>query len=131
MTKTTSAFTSVAAMLEQFQTATGATDEQLAKAIGYESGKVITMIKDGRMRLPVNKVVDLAKAIDGNGWQIMRTVLHEGAPDILSALDAVMPGATLATSEVKLIETLRELKGNRDVAPLVFDGRSVIALLAL
>jgi hypothetical protein len=122
---------SVAALIIQFQEKTGATDAQIATAIGYESGRVIAMITGGRMRLPLNKVKLLADAIGIEAHRLLRAALAEGAPDLLAVLDEIFPATALDTAESKLLETLRQLSRGRRWAPIVFDGQAVVALLAV
>lgn len=121
----------VAVLLNQFQERTKTTDEQLASALGYESGRVIAMVKDGRMRLPINKVQELAAAMGTEPRQILRSVLAESAPEVLSVLEAVLPELNWTSSEVRLVDTLRKLQGDRQGVPIVFDGGAVIALMAV
>lgn len=122
----------VAAVVHDAQAAAGLTDDQLAQAIGYESGRVIAMIKTGKMKLPINKVPQMAQALGLGPLQLFRAVLGEGAPEILAALDAVLPpeDGVPDPEEAKLLATLRKLKAGRKWAPIVFDGSSVIAFMA-
>jgi hypothetical protein len=122
---------SVAALIIQFQEKTGATDDQIATAIGYESGRVIAMITAGRMKLPLNKVKPLADAIGIEAPRLLRLVLEEGSPELLAALDSIFPQMKFDSAEVKLLETLRKLARDRKWAPIVFDGQAVVALIAL
>ena len=42
----------------------GLSDDQLAAALGYESGNVVACIKKGLMRLPAGRVPELAQALE-------------------------------------------------------------------
>jgi hypothetical protein len=130
MTKFPSPADSVASLVARFQETTGATDDQVAGAIGYESGRVIAMVKDGRMRLPLNKV-QMAEAIGVDAPRLLRSVLSEGSPELLSVLDAVLPATTWDSTDAKLMETLRKLRRDREWDPIVFDGQAVVALMVV
>ena len=131
MSKTSSPADSIVSFINDFQSRTGATDDQMAAALGYESGRVVSMMKVGHMRLPINKVLQLAEAISVPAPRVLRAVLAEGAPDMLAVLDAVLPALTWDRDEAKLIETLRKLRADRKAVPVVFDGSAVVALLAV
>ncbi len=122
---------SVAALVTHFQAATGASDDQIAAAIGYESGRVITMITGGRMKLPVNKVQALAKAIGVDAVRVLRAVLADGSPGLLGVLEEIFPAMKFDAADVKLLTTLRDMRGDRKWAPIVFNGQAVVALVAV
>lgn len=120
---------SIADLIDRHQAAQGLTDLQLANAIGYENGLVISMIKQGSMRLPINKAKLLAQALSLKPVDVLRLVLTEQAPDMLAIIDEVFDPLKLTGTEVNLINHLRRLTAGRESAPIVFEGTGVIALV--
>ncbi|MBC7602477.1 MAG: hypothetical protein H7255_07430 [Ramlibacter sp.] len=106
------------------------TDEQIAKEVGFTQTNVYTMIKQGTLKMPIDKVEALAKAIDYPAADLLRLVLRDNMPDVLAAIERIWTGLALTGNEKKLVESYRYLAKGRDVAPLVMDGQSIIALAA-
>lgn len=119
----------IANLVDRHQTAQGLTDLQLANAIGYEKGIVISLIKQATMRLPINKAPALARALSLPPAEVLRLVLTEQAPELLATLDEVFDPLKLTGTEVNLITHLRRLSAGRESAPIVFEGAGVIALV--
>lgn len=106
-------------------------DNELAHAAGYRSGKVVEMIKAGIMRLPVNKAVAFADALQVDRRKFFCTVLEQSTPELLQVIHQVFGPGELTESERNLICHLRALTGEREAKPMVFDGAGVIALVAV
>lgn len=123
--------TNIPELIKEYQARSRASDTDLAAALGYTSPAVISLVKEQKMDFPINKVAALAEAIEIDAGVVLRAALASKSPDLLAALEAALPTLTWTRDEVKLIDTLRKLKGARRVAPVVFDGSSVVALLAL
>lgn len=117
-------------LIEECQALLGKTDHQLGKELGFTQPNLMTLIKAGTMKLPIDKVPQLAVAIDYPASDLLRTVLRDQAPDLLSVIDKIWPPTGLTANERKLIESYRHLSKGRDVVPLVMDGQSIIALVA-
>lgn len=113
------------------QEAMNITDHELAAALGYANESVITAMKAGKMQVPVTKVPALAKALNIRATELLRSVLAVSAPEILAVIDSVLGPLNLTKSEANLIKHCRKLSAGREGGPLVFDGRSLIALIAV
>lgn len=106
------------------------TDEQVAKEVGFTQTNVYAMIKQGTLKMPIDKVEALAKAIDYPASDLLRLVLRDNMPDVLKTIEKIWTTLELTGNERKLIESYRYLAKGRDVVPLVMDGQSIIALVA-
>lgn len=106
------------------------TDEQVAKEVGFAQTNIYAMIKQGTLKMPIDKVEALAKAIDCAPSDLLRLVLRDTMPDVLAAIEKIWTTLELTANETKLIESYRYLAKGRDVVPLVMDGQSIIALVA-
>lgn len=120
----------LAALITTGQTHARLTDDELAQRIGYDSGRVIAMVKSGAMRLPINKVAPIAHALGFDAVLVFRAVLNEHNPELLSVIEDILEPLHLTREERRMICHLREVCGEREVKPLVFDGQCVVAFLA-
>lgn len=120
---------SVAAFLAHRQAQLGLSDETLAAAAGYTRPNVISLMKAGTMRMPVNKVKEFAAALRTSHTELLRLVLSESAPELWTAISDLLPLGDVSATEVNLIRHVRSLTKGREAAPLVFDGAGVIALV--
>jgi DNA-binding Xre family transcriptional regulator len=105
------------------------TDEQIAKEVGFTQTNVYTMVKQGTLKMPIDKVQALATAIDCPVSDLLRIVLRDTMPDVLATIEKIWAPLDLTANEKKLIESYRYLAKGRDVVPLVMDGQSIIALV--
>lgn len=100
-----------------------------AEQIGYTSSTAIKHMQEGRMKVPVNKVVALANAIGVEPGRLLRMVLDEYLPGTIEAIEACLSVDYLTERERDLVESYR--RGDLGESPelLHFDGRRVVALL--
>jgi cyanate lyase len=64
--------TTLTDLISEAQARLNKTDEQFAKELGFERASVFTMIRAGTMKLPIDKVQALAKAIDYPAADVLR-----------------------------------------------------------
>lgn len=135
MLKTDATNEPINTLITRQQAALGLTDSQLATAIGYESGRVIGLMKAGAMRVPINKVLPLATALKLDPYTVLHAVMQKGSPELWDAVSAILaPLGPLGPTEVNLLRHLRRLckaQGQSEFTPLVFEGRAVVALVAV
>ena len=105
-------------------------DRQLATALGYGTVTPVEQIKKGAMRLPITKVTALAAALQLPPLMVLRAAYNDTDPGALHVIEDVFNPLRLSATEVNLIGNLRKRYGNRDFAPIVFDGQGIIALVA-
>lgn len=81
----------------------------LAEALGYdrEKASIISMLKNGTMKLPMNKVAKAARALKIDGLTLLRGVDREGRFGIMEVIDEVFDGQLLTENEKSLMESLR------------------------
>jgi len=90
----------VAQLIQARQNELGITDQQIALAIGYDNQNVVAMIKRGAMRLPINKVVELAGVLDVDAAALLRLTLGESDPLMLQAIEQILGPMTKTPEEV-------------------------------
>lgn len=108
----------------------GVTHKQLCDALGYEREIVLTLIMQGTMKMPINKLPALAKVLRLDTAELLQTAIPELSPGLLEIIEEAFNPLHLTDSEVNLIKHVRKLAGDRVGSPIVFEGRGVIALVA-
>ena len=116
--------------IEAQQATLGLSDQDLCEAVGFERTIMLTLIKAGTMRLPLTRVPAFAAALEIDPTELFRSALRESDPALAQVIEQVFNPLHLTSTELNLITHLRAQYGDRDVAPIVFDGKGVIALVA-
>lgn len=129
MTTVASKNQSALTLIEIRQAELGFTNEQLATQLGFDQPRTIASIKEGKLKIPFNKVQILAKALAIDPAHLLRLVLIETMPDVLIAFESISTKYMLSANEIKLIESYRHLSKNQDVSPTIVDGNAIIALI--
>lgn len=102
------------------------TQKQIADELGYEKPNIITMFKQGKTNLPLNKVGAMAKAINVDKIYLLRLVLSEYVPETYVALEEMLSGNLITDNEKQIIDRLRILTNESN--PQLIDERQVEAL---
>jgi hypothetical protein len=115
-------------MIECAQRALELDDEALATALEL---KVTTFkcIKAGTLRLPWGKLIQLAEALEIDPALLLEMQLRTTSPELLDVIEQVWAPLNLSAREKNLIRECRRMVGGQSAAPLIFDGRGVIALI--
>jgi transcriptional regulator with XRE-family HTH domain len=93
--------------------ASGLTNSEIATALGYtpDRANMISMIRTGRSKLPINKVASMAKALHIDPAHLLRFVLREYSPDTLVALEEAIGTGLLTEGEQEVVSLLRREAG--------------------
>jgi hypothetical protein len=90
----------------------GKTNTEIAEEVGYPRPNVIAMLKTGGMRLPLNKVGPMARALGIDPVFLLEKVLTETSPELWDALRSVIGDRLVTENEIKTIQFMRkELNG--------------------
>lgn len=119
----------IAALIARGQRSLDLSDQQIAQALDYKNPAIVQMMKSGQMRLPLNKAAPLAKVLDMEPGDVMRTLLGENSPELLTAIEECMGPLSLTAGEKRLITALRKSSQGRDATPIFVDGASIIAMV--
>jgi hypothetical protein len=120
----------IAQLIAERQTKLKVIDEQLANASELNNPSTLEMIKEGTIRLPLANVGNMARALDLDAAEFLRSYLGEVLPDMLAAIDDCMLAPSLTQNEAKLVEAYRFLCKGRDAVPRILDGGNVVALIS-
>jgi hypothetical protein len=107
--------TGVSALISSRIDESAKTQREIAMECGW-SPNVITMVKTGEMRLPLDKVGQLASAININPGILFWMVMKEYAPDTLNAIETDVTDLVVHPHELAVLAAYRKLAGGTDVA---------------
>jgi transcriptional regulator with XRE-family HTH domain len=85
----------------------------IAEDLNYKPN-VITMIKQGRTKVPINKIEPLAKSLGVDPIHMLRLAMLEYQPDTWSAIEKIM-GFAVSDNEKHILTELRLLTGSKDL----------------
>ncbi len=106
---------SVAAFITQSIAASGKTQSEVARDIGLPNPNAVSMLTTGNLKLPLNRIGSIARALDVNAAHLLRIVLREYTPDLLEVIEQVLERPLLSTNEARIIECVRAISGDRDL----------------
>lgn len=86
--------------------------KQVANEIGYDKPNVITMIKQGLTKLPINKVGLLARALNVDPSYLLRLVMSEYHPDSWDTIDEILGTNVVSRQELDLLKFIRKSTGS-------------------
>ncbi|MBL8430704.1 MAG: hypothetical protein JNJ95_12590 [Dechloromonas sp.] len=82
----------------------------IAKEAGFESPNILTMLKQGRTKVPLSRVGPLASALNINPSHLLRKVLEEYTPETWTAVEECLGHLILSEEEEALIKTYRQMR---------------------
>ena len=106
---------------------------RIAKQIGYDHPNVLTMFKQGKTKLPLNKVGPLAKALQTDPMHLLRLVMSEYMPETWESLQDLVGTSLVTRKELELLQAVRLATGGHDlivtgeVRNAIFDALNPIA----
>jgi hypothetical protein len=106
----------------------GKSQVEIASEVGYDKPNIITMFKQGKTRIPLDKVGSLARALEIDPALLLEKVMGEYMPDTLAALQSVLDGLQLTQNERELIAAYRHRAEGKDVSAVICD-KAVVAVV--
>jgi hypothetical protein len=95
------------------QATLGKTQRQIAIEVGYHRPNMISMMRHGEVKVPIDKVPALARALNMDPAFLMRLTLQQYWPKSAEAIAHVF-GSILTRNEVKMLEVIRSATSNSD-----------------
>lgn len=86
----------------------GKSQVEIASDVGYDKPNLITMIKQGKTKLPINKVEAFAKSLGVDPMNLLRIVMSEYSPDAWKVIENILGNDVVTDSEMNLIKLYRE-----------------------
>jgi len=81
---------------------------EIAEEVGFPKPNIITMIKQGKTKLPLDKVGKFAKAIEVDPIHLFKLCMQEYMPDTWKEIERMIDQPVLTTNELEFIEIIRE-----------------------
>lgn len=119
----------VAELIENAQQGSALSDAHIAESIGCDNPAITTLLKQGKMRLPIPKVPQMAEVLEVKPSKLMQMVLREISQETLEAIEACYGPMVLTDAEARLIRSIRQSAGGRESAIMMFDKEAVVALV--
>lgn len=88
----------------------GKSQTQIAEEVGFEKPNVITMIKQGKTKVPLNKIGSMAKALEVDPVFFFRMVMNEYMPDLMDMIAAITNQPIITRNEMDFIHAIRSSK---------------------
>jgi hypothetical protein len=92
------------------------TQREIASEVGYDRPNVISMIKSGETKLPLDKVPALAKALQVDPKHLFRLALDQQHPEAARIAHELF-GNVVTENEMLLIRKFREASEDTDPPP--------------
>lgn len=92
----------------------GKSQIEIAEACGWPAVNMVTMVKQGKTRLPIDKIGQLAQVLEIEPHYLFWLTMAEYFPDTLYAIEHVIRGVMLNEHERLIIETYRDLTHGKD-----------------
>jgi plasmid maintenance system antidote protein VapI len=105
------------------------TQREIAEACGFETPNVITMFKNGQMKVPLDRVGSLAKALDVDPAHLLRLAMQEYLPATWSSIEEILQSTVLTKNEVELVHKYRQVTGDSDAQAMIVDRDAVLAIV--
>ncbi|MBK9445778.1 MAG: XRE family transcriptional regulator [Betaproteobacteria bacterium] len=83
---------------------------EIAREVGFDNPNVLTMLKQGKTKIPLNRVGSLAQALGINPRHLMRMVLEEYMPETWNAVEESLGHLLLSPEEEQMVLTYREMR---------------------
>lgn len=111
----------VAQFLTKAIKASGKTQSEICTDIGYSKPNIITMLKQGKTKVPLDKIGPLSRSLGVDGRDFFRIVLGEYMPETLAALSPFMDTPIKTHQEHILLESFRAACGDKAQPYILFN----------
>ncbi|RWB95671.1 MAG: XRE family transcriptional regulator [Mesorhizobium sp.] len=101
------------------------TQTDIAYEAGFARHNFVSMLKAGISKIPLDRVVSLAKALEVDPARLFRLALDQHFKEETAKTIAEIFGDVLTSNEVEWIKFIREVTGDDD-APLTDEARAAV-----
>jgi transcriptional regulator with XRE-family HTH domain len=129
MTKPITTRPTVAEFLTDRIAASDKTQREIAEECGFEHANMITMVKTGQSRLPMNRIGAMAKSLEVDPAHLLRLVLMEYQPETWTSIEDAVQSTVLTKNELAMIRAFRSITGESDRPAIVMDRTAVIVVV--
>jgi transcriptional regulator with XRE-family HTH domain len=115
----------VAAFVRQQLKIIGKSQCEIARQVGFEKPNVITMIKQGKTKLPLAKVGRMAKALDADPVFLLKLCMSTYHQDTWLYVEPMLESA-LTEDEVSMLRAWRTFVGTPYLASLTHESKALL-----
>ncbi len=108
----------------------GKSQVEIARELGYDKPNIITMFKQGKTRIPLDKIGAIARSLEIDPALLLRKVMGEYMPDTLAALESILEGLSLTQNERELIDSYRRFSADKNVRAVICDNTVIAVVMA-
>ncbi len=101
---------------------TGQLQKDIAAKVGFEQPNIITMIKQGKTKLPLDKIGPMARVLETDPVQLLQMCMEEYHPATWRAIAPYMETA-MTEDERRLLNALRNWVGGPFLAAMSDESR--------
>jgi len=83
---------------------------EIAEEVGFPKPNIITMIKQGKTKLPLDKIGKFAKAIEVDPIHLFKLCMQEYMPETWKEIERMIDQPVLSQNELEFIEIMRASK---------------------
>lgn len=117
----------VATYLEQQLALCGKSQREVSQEIGYTNPNIMTMLKTGATKVPLNKVGLLAKSLGVDPAHMLRLVANEYMPETWGAIEEILGRENLMTSQDREVAAfVRQVAGDFSIDLTVEENRKIL-----
>ena len=95
----------------------GKTQIQIAEKTGFPTPNSLSMMVTGRMKIPLNRIPALAKAMGTDPRELLSHCLEAYQPDIYALIAHLHPSMLVTGKELKIIRTMRKASAHGAALP--------------
>ena len=119
----------VAEYLNQQIALSGVPQTEIAEKLGYDKPNIITMFKQGKTKIPMNKIAPLAKVLGIDPVHLLRMAMLEYSPETWEVLESLLGHRMIPENEQRVLALMHSATGGRDIAPKNDDQERQLAEL--
>ena len=93
----------------------GLKNVELAGALDYPRPNVVSMMKNGTMQLPANKVRDAARVLQLDPVFLLGKVVGENDPELWDVISTLLGRQLVTANEIALIKYIRQALDGNDI----------------
>ena len=97
----------VAAFLDAHMALSEKTLREIAEEIGYTRPNVLSNMRSGVTKLPITKVMPMAKALGVDPMRLLKITLEEYTPESLEAIEQIA-GYVVTENEREMLKVIRD-----------------------
>lgn len=102
---------------------TGKPQKDIAEEAGFEKPNLITMIKQGKTKLPIAKVGAMAAALEADPVQLLKLCISTYHPETWRSIEPFLD-STLTEVELRIVKALRGWSGTPYLSALNDESKS-------